>query len=111
VWINESKTLWEDRNRDTWQLPLFSSDGIYCGNVVAQVVDPHQCMVRYFIVFSRQNQRQFLVPSDAVELIDQKVQCSVRACHLRQIPKFCQTVSPQLESDVYRAIESKPYWE
>lgn len=111
MWINESKTLWEDRNRDTWQLPLLSNDGWYCGNVVAQVVDPHQCLVRYFIVFSHQYKRQFLVPSDAVELIDQEVHCSVSAHHLQQVPEFRQTLSPQMEAEVYRAIQTKPYWE
>ncbi len=67
LWVNCSHTLWVDRNPDTWQLEVMSRDGAYCGNVVGQIVDPKQCLVRYFIVFQADQMRHFLLPGDSVQ--------------------------------------------
>ena len=51
MWVDENKTLWEERNRDLWQLPILSQDGEYLGNVIGQIVEPNRYLVRYLVSF------------------------------------------------------------
>ncbi|NLM53603.1 MAG: hypothetical protein GX195_01585 [Firmicutes bacterium] len=111
MWVDERRTLWEERNRDIWQLPIVSSDGEYCGNVIAQIVEPREYMVRYLVVFSEDQQKHFLLPSDTVERIDQVVKCQVNAAHLKALPPFHRQVSRQLEEQIYEVVRRTPYWE
>lgn len=110
LWANETQTLWIDRNRDTWQLPVISSDGAYCGNVVAQIVDPQQCLVRYFVVFSRTEGRQFLIPSATIEEIDTVLHCTSDTTCLRKLPAYVLQIPRQLEQEVHLALGEDPYW-
>ncbi|HHT72551.1 MAG TPA: hypothetical protein GX008_02420 [Firmicutes bacterium] len=111
MWVDEQQTLWEERNRDIWQLPIISDDGEYCGNVIAQIVEPQEYLVRYLVVFSKGEQKHYLLPSDTVERIDQVVQCKVEAAYLRELPPFGRQISRQFEEEVYKAIGLTPYWE
>lgn len=110
MWVNEKKTLWSDCNGDTWQLPFLSKEGCCCGRVVAQVVDPQQCLVRYFIVYSQSRAGRFLVPGDSVECIDSAVRCSLPAGSLQKLPLFNQNISIRLEQEIHRALGRTPYW-
>ncbi len=109
MWVNEAQTLWVDRNRDTWQLPVLSSDGAYCGNVVAQIVDPEQCLVRYFVVYSRLEARQFLIPSGTIEDIDTALHCLCPASNLQKLPTYAQHVSGKLEQEIHSTLGTDPY--
>lgn len=110
MWVNEAKTLWADKNRDIWQLPLFSKDGFYFGNVVSQVVEPEQCLVRYLIVFSKERACQFLVPSECIQSMDQTVRCSIPSYFLEKLPAYDAQLSAQLELEIHRTLRWNPYW-
>ncbi|MFY9202433.1 MAG: hypothetical protein WAO96_02235, partial [Limnochordia bacterium] len=77
MWIDKNRTLILDRNIDTWQLPLVAASGSYLGNVVAEVIEPRAYMVRYFVVFDPNAQRRFLLPSELVTDIDDKIFCDI----------------------------------
>ncbi|NMA61577.1 MAG: hypothetical protein GX956_06835 [Firmicutes bacterium] len=108
MWVNETRTLWVDRNRDTWQLPVLSSDGVYCGNVVAQIVNPKQCLVCYFVVFSHLEERQFLIPSDTIEEIDAALYCTCRFHALQKLPNYVQELNTKLEREIQLALREAP---
>lgn len=110
MWVNDAETLWTDRNRDTWQLPLISSDGAYCGNVVAQVVEPKQCIVRYLVVFSNQAAKQFLIPSESISAINTSVQCDHSNICLQKLPAYQSHISRTLETEVHQILGQEPYW-
>ncbi len=111
MWLDQKKTLLENRNKDTWQMPVLSSDGDYLGNVVAQIVEPEECMVRYFLVYQPDQQRQFLLPSDTVVAIDDKVYSHVQAKQIAQIPQYGQSIERDDEWIIYDIITKTPYWE
>lgn len=110
LWVDDGHTLWADRNRDTWQLPLISSDGAYCGNVVAQVVDPKECLVRYFVIFSHEQERHFLLPSEAVAGLDTSLHCTHSANSLKSLPAYQQHIPRNLELQIHDILERDPYW-
>jgi len=110
LWVNEAKTLWADNNRDIWQLPLFSQDGLYCGNVVCQVVEPGQCLVRYLVVFSKKRSCQYLVPCECIQTIGRAVRCTIRSDFLEKLPPYSTDISSRLELEIYRTLGQKPYW-
>lgn len=111
MWVDEEKTLWEERSRDIWQLPIVSYDGEHCGNVIAQIVEPQECLVRYLVVFSHGQERHYLLPCETVAKIDQAVHCQATAANLRQLPSFPMRISRNLEWQVYKALDCTPYWE
>lgn len=110
MWIDEQERLWSERNRDTWQLPLVSSDGVYLGNVVAQVVEPSQCLVRYFVIFSREEGRRFLIPSDAIQGIDSTLRSLEPVDSLKLLPSYQQHLSKELEFEIHEVLGRIPYW-
>lgn len=105
MWVDEAKTLWLDRNRDTWQLPLLCIDGVYCGNIVAQIVDPRQCLVRYFVVFSHLQTRKFLIPSETVTQIDTAVHCACGQNCLQKLPDYVQKLTVEFEQQIQEILE------
>ncbi|NLM38949.1 MAG: hypothetical protein GX205_02750 [Firmicutes bacterium] len=111
MWVDENKTLWEERNRDLWQLPILSQDGEYLGNVIGQIVEPNEYLVRYLVAFSPGQQKRFLVPCETVLAIDQVVYCRVSAADLEQLPAFQTEISRNLEEKIYQMVDSTPYWE
>ncbi len=111
MWVDEQQTLWEERNRDIWQLPIISRDGEYCGNVIAQIVEPQEYLVRYLVVFYKGQEKHYLLPSDTVERIDQVVQCQVNAARLMELPPFHNQISRKLEEQIYQVVKRTPYWE
>jgi len=111
MWIDEQQKLWQERNRDIWQLPIISGDGEYCGHVIAQIVEPQEYLVRYLVVFLKGEHKHYLLPSDTVEHIDQVVQCQVEAAHLKRLPPFQSPLSRQLEEQIYQVVQRRPYWE
>lgn len=104
MWVDDNQTLWADRNLDTWQLPVLSCDGLYCGNVVGQIVEPKQCLVRYFIIFSPQDSRQFLLPSDSISKIDARLHCLHPGEHLQKIPTYSRAIPKLLEQQIAQAL-------
>lgn len=110
MWVDDKETLWAEPNRDTWQLPLLSSDGEYLGNVVAQVVEPAQCLVRYFVIFSRTEERQFLIPSEAIANVDTSLIALDPQVALRCLPSYYQHLSKELEHEIHQALGRSPYW-
>jgi len=110
VWINEAETLLEHRNKDTWQLPLESGDGQYIGNIVAQVVEPEECMVRYFLVYQAEKSRHFLLPSDTVTDISDKVYCELDSQQITQIPAYESRIDRDDEHHIYQSVHLSPYW-
>lgn len=110
MWVDEQKRLWEDRNRDTWQVPLISSDGAYLGNVVAQVVEPSQYLVRYFLIFSHDQDRRFLLPSDAVQALGENLRSLDAEEVLRCLPSYQAQLSKKIETEIYQSIGREPYW-
>lgn len=111
MWVDEKKTLWEERNRDLWQLPIFSRDGEYLGNVIAQIVEPQEYLVRYLVVYSPKDEKRFLVPCETLMAIDQVVHCHVSAADLMQLPAFHMEISRNLEEQIYQTVDHPPYWE
>ncbi len=111
MWIDSDKQLVESRNVDTWQLPVVNQAGEYFGNVTAQIVQPSACMVRYFKVYSSDTNRHFLLPSDTVFSIDDKVYCNVDSDRVAQLPEFIEEINREKEMEIYRIISKKPYWE
>ena len=103
MWVNEDRTLWADRNVDTWQLVVRSADGFDCGNVVAQIVEPGQYLVRYFVVFLADADKHYLLPSDAVRNIEGELLSVYTAECLLSLPTYHHTVTPCLEKSI-RAV-------
>lgn len=106
MWVNETKTLWLDRNKDTWQLPVVGIDGVYCGNVVAQIVDPKQCLVQYFVIFSPTHDKKFVIPSEIVTKIDVVLHCICREDCLHKLPEYEQTLSVELERKIRIVLDN-----
>ncbi len=103
--------LVEHRNKDTWQLPVFSCDGRYCGQVVSQIVSPTEYMVRYFLVFSPLLASHFLLPSDTIASIEEEVHCELEAIRILSLPPYDLDLSRKQEERIYACIERTPYWE
>ncbi|NLJ80116.1 MAG: hypothetical protein GX335_03715 [Firmicutes bacterium] len=110
MWVNKRKTLWSNRNGDTWQMPFCSKEGICCGTVVAQIVDPKQCLVRYFCVYSPRRKIRFLVPSSAIDSINGAVRSSLQANILGKLPPYLSHVSRRLEQKIHQTLGQRPYW-
>lgn len=109
MWIDKEQTLVENRNKDTWQLPVVSDEGDYLGNVIAQIVQPSECMVRYLLVYSPQG--HYLLPSDTVVHIEDKVYCEVSADQFQQLPRYSAGISKQDQEEIYEVLAQPPYWE
>lgn len=105
MWVNNNRTLWLDRNPDTWQLEVMSCDGAYCGNVVGQIVEPKQCLVRYFIIFAADQTRHFLLPSDSVHKIEGELYSAHTAKSLLRLPTYHHTVTERLERQIHAVLE------
>lgn len=105
MWVNDERTLWIDRNPDTWQLQVVSCDGAYCGNVVGQIVDPKQCLVRYFIIFVPDQTRHFLLPSDSVRKINGELHSAHGAANLLRLPDYQHIVTARLEEEIRIVLE------
>jgi len=111
VWLDHQKTLLANRDRDTWQLPVISCSGDYLGNVVAQVVEPSQYMIRYFLIYNPQQNRRFLLPLDCVIAIDDHIQSNVEKEQVLQFPHFTDEIFRDDEREIYQIISQPPYWE
>lgn len=110
MWLDYQKTLLANRDRDTWQLPVISCSGDYLGNVVGQIVEPAQYMIRYFLVYSPQQERRFLLPLDSVIDIDDEIHINVNTEQVLQFPKFSQEIQRDDEIAIYDIISQSPYW-
>lgn len=106
MWVNDNQTLCVDRNPDTWQLAVTSREGHYCGNVVGQIVEPQQCLVRYFIVFSPERTKHFLLPSDSVRKIETDLQSAHSAENLFSLPAYYHSVTEDLEKRIHAVLDS-----
>jgi len=82
-----------------------SRDGAYCGNVVGQIVDPKQCLVRYFIVFQADQMRHFLLPGDSVQKIEGELHSTHSAKNLADLPAYHHTVTERLEREIHAALD------
>lgn len=111
MWLDVQQTLFEDRNRDTWQMPVADADGTNLGNVVAQIVEPQACMVRYFILYDPVSNRHVLLPSDTVESIDDQIHSVITADSVAKLPKYEQTLERCDELHIYHILAHSPYWE
>lgn len=111
MWIDRKKSLVLDRNRDTWQLPLINFAGEYLGHVVAQVVEPHACMVRYFLIYDPSHNRRFLLPSDTVTSIDDQVCCDIKYQQVALLPEYKEVIEREDEVQIYQIVDRTPYWE
>ena len=111
MWIDKDETLVEHRNKDTWQLPVVSKDGEYLGNVIGQIVDPYECIVRYFLIYSPKRDVRFLLPSDTVVAIDDEVDCGIEIDRITQIPYYEESIDREEEATIYSVLAQAPYWE
>jgi hypothetical protein len=111
MWIDKNRTLILDRNIDTWQLPLVAASGSYLGNVVAEVIEPRAYMVRYFVVFDPNAQRRFLLPSELVTDIDDKIFCDINPSQTALLPEYHQRIDRSHERRIYQILNRTPYWE
>ncbi len=109
--LDEHNKLYEVGSKDVWQLPLVSRDGRTVGVVVKQVVEPSMYTVRYLVVFSPEQERQFVVPATAVtDISAEGVHCNLTVNKLEGLPTFSQTLSLRQEKEVYSASDQTPYW-
>ncbi len=110
MWLNRDKTLLENRNKDTWQLPVVDVDYNYLGNVIGQIVEPEEYMVRYFLIYDPNQQRRYLLPSDTVFAIEDKIYSTVDITQIAQFPSYSQDIERDDECKIYEIISQKPYW-
>ena len=111
MWLDLNRTLVVHRNHDTWQMPVSDRNGAYLGNVIAQIVEPDACMVRYFLLYNSVSDRQILLPSDSVESIDQVIHCSIDASSVAKIPDYDQSLERSAEIMIHQLLAHTPYWE
>lgn len=111
MWLDQNKTLLLNRNSDTWQLPVENSLGDYLGNVVAQIVEPQEFLVRYFLVYNPIKNRKFLVPSDTVISIDERICSTINSTQSSRLPEYEQSLERDDEEKIYDIIAQTPYWE
>ncbi|NMB38395.1 MAG: hypothetical protein GX994_02335 [Firmicutes bacterium] len=111
MWLDQNKTLLISLNRDTWQLPVRNNTGDYLGNVVAQIVEPKEYLVRYFLIYNPNQERRFLLPSDTVTAIDEWICCTIGAEYIAQLPDYTQSLEREDEIRIYQIISQTPYWE
>lgn len=111
MWLDQNKTLLVNRNRDTWQMPVEDSDGDYLGNVVAQVVEPEEYMVRYFLVYDPSHDRRFLLPSDTVLAIDNRIYSKLSANQIALLPEYDQVLERDDEIEIFKTLSETPYWD
>lgn len=109
--LDDDKKLYEIGSKEVWQLPLISSDGEVAGVVVRQVIEPLMYTVRYLVIFSPQQNRQFIIPANTLaDITTEEVICNLTSQQLAKLPTFDQTLSPQQEQAVYEVLDRTPYW-
>lgn len=111
MWLDQNKTLLVNRNRDTWQMPVEDSNGDYLGNVIAQIIEPDEYMVRYFLVYDPNQSRHFLLPSDTITAIDSRIYSKVRAQQISRLPEYEETLERDDEIIIFSTLAETPYWE
>lgn len=73
--------------------------------MVGQIVDPKQCLVRYFIVFQAEQKRHFLLPGDLVQNIDNELHSTHSAKNLLGLPAYHHRVTEQLEREIEALLD------
>ncbi len=96
---------------DVWQLPLKDTSGAYMGNVVAQIIEPDEYMVRYFLIYNPDQERRFLVPTDSVTNIETEVLCDLSQDQASLLPEYDQSLERDEEIAIYQILDRTPYWE
>ncbi len=111
MWLNEAKTLMVNRNKDTWQSIVYNSVGDYLGNVVAQIIEPSEYLVRYFLVYNPSQKRRYLIPTDIVTSIDETIRCTAASNLIARLPDYDQTLERKDELEIFHILATTPYWE
>lgn len=110
MWLDETKELYEHRHRDTWQLPVISRDGWPLGQVISQIIQPQEYLIRYFLVYSPGSGR-FLLPAEVVSSIDEAMVCTISHSQAGNIPPIAGPVTRVFESEIHQALGLEPYWQ